>query len=649
MCGLAGAMPMERGSETVLAGMIAAIRHRGPDGQGLWVDPERAVGLAHARLSIQDVSSAGIQPMTSAAGRYDLVFNGEIYNHPALRQELTRSGLAPAQGWRSGTDSETLLAAIDAWGMSDTLPRLQGMFAFVVWDRQCRTLTLVRDRVGEKPLYYAWMGGPFLFGSELPALRAHPAFRADIDRQAVTALLRLNHIPAPWTIYRGVRKLLPGTMLTVRPGDTVAEPVPYWSAQRVVDAGQMDPWRGSPEAAVDALGTLLDEVVRGQMRADVPVGAFLSGGIDSTVVAALMQRQAAAPVPTFAVGFDVPAFNEADHAAAVARHLGTNHTTLMVTAADALEMIPRLATIYSEPFADASQLPTALVALLARRSVTVALAGDGGDELFGGYNRYWQGIRLAALLQAVPQPVREVVASAIGRVSASAWDRVLGRLARRATGWGPQVRVGDQLLKGAALLTARTTTELYRGLLSAWQHPAALVQEGEEPLTIFTDPARQVRTDSVPHDLMAMDLVSYLPDDNLVKLDRAAMAASLETRAPLLDHRVVEFAWRLPLALKRRDGETKWPLRQLAYRHVPRALLDRPKMGFSVPVAEWLRGPLRDWAEAQLSEERLAREGLLDARLVRRAWDEHQSGTRNWQQKLWIVLMLQGWLDAQRR
>ena len=649
MCGLAGAMPMERDGGAVLAKMIAAIRHRGPDGQGQWVDPDHAVGLAHARLSIQDVSSAGIQPMTSAAGRYDLVFNGELYNHPALRAELARSGSAPAQGWRSGTDSETLLAAIDAWGMADTLPRLQGMFAFVVWDRQRRALTLVRDRVGEKPIYYAWMDGHFLFGSELPALRAHPAFRAEIDRQALTALLRLNHIPAPWTIYRGVRKLLPGTMLTVRPGDAAAEPVPYWSAQRVVDAGQREPWVGTPEAAVDALGVLLDDVVRGQMRADVPVGAFLSGGIDSTVVAALMQRHAAAPVPTFAVGFDVPAFNEADHAAAVARHLGTDHTTLMVTAADALEMIPRLATIYSEPFADASQLPTALVALLARRSVTVALAGDGGDELFGGYNRYWQGVRLAALLRAVPQPVRQVMAAAIGRVSASAWDRVLGRLARRAAGWGPQVRVGDQLLKGAALLTSHTTTELYRGLLSAWQHPAALVHEGEEPLTIFTDPARQVRTDSVPHDLMAMDLVSYLPDDNLVKLDRAAMAASLETRAPLLDHRVVEFAWRLPLALKRRDGETKWPLRQLAYRHVPRALLDRPKMGFSVPVAEWLRGPLRDWAEAQLSEERLAREGLLDARLVRRAWDEHQSGTRNWQQKLWIVLMLQGWLDAQRR
>jgi asparagine synthase (glutamine-hydrolysing) len=639
---------MERGSETVLYRMISSIRHRGPDGQGVWVDPSRAVGLAHARLSIQDVSAAGSQPMPSATGRYYLVFNGEVYNHRPLRRELEQAGAAPAAGWQGGSDTETLLAAFECWGIAGTLPRLQGMFAVALWDRQRRELTLVRDRVGEKPLYYAWMDGQFLFGSELPALRAHPAFRADLDRQAVTALLRLNHIPAPWTIYRGVRKLLPGTMLTVRPGDATAEPVPYWSAQRVVDVGQAHPWVGTPEAAVDALGALLDDVVRGQMRADVPVGAFLSGGIDSTVVAALMQRHATAPVPTFAVGFDVPAFNEADHAAAVARHLGTNHTTLTVTATDALEMIPRLATIYDEPFADASQLPTALVAMLARRSVAVALAGDGGDELFGGYNRYWQGDRLAALLRAVPQPVRRVMAAAIGQVSASAWDRVLGRLARRAAGWGPQVGAGDQLLKGAALLTSRTTTELYRGLLSAWQHPAALVHEGEEPLTVFTDPSRQVRTDSVPHDLMAMDLVSYLPDDNLVKLDRAAMAASLETRAPLLDHRVVEFAWRLPLALKRRDGETKWPLRQLAHRFVPRALLDRPKMGFSVPLADWLRGPLRDWADAQLSQERLALEGLLDVRLVRRAWDEHQSGVRNWQHKLWIVLMLQGWLDAQR-
>ena len=649
MCGLAGAMPMEREGEALLERMISAIRHRGPDGQGGWVDPSRSVGLAHARLSIQDVTSAGTQPMRSASGRFALVFNGEIYNHLALRRDLAQGGGVPAHGWRGGSDTETLLAACEAWGIDATLARLQGMYAFAVWDGRDRALTLVRDRMGEKPLYYAWADGHFLFGSELPALRAHPAFRAEIDRAAVTTLLRLNHIPAPWTIYQGVRKLLPGMMLTVRPGERHVEPVAYWSAQRVVDAGLADPWQGSPEEAVDALASLLDTVVRGQTQADVPVGAFLSGGIDSTAVVALMQRQATRPVPTFAVGFDVPAYNEADHAAAVARHLGTDHTTLMVTAADALEMIPRLATIYSEPFADASQLPTALVAQLARRSVTVVLAGDGGDELFAGYNRYWQGDRLAMLLGVVPRPLRRVMAMGVGGISASVWNQVLGRLSRRTTGCGPQVRAGDQLLKGAALLTSRTTTELYRGLLSAWQHPAALVHEGEEPLTIFTDPARQVRTDSVPHDLMAMDLVSYLPDDNLVKLDRAAMAASLETRAPLLDHRVVAFAWRLPLALKRRDGETKWPLRQLAYRHVPRALLDRPKMGFSVPVAEWLRGPLRDWAEAQLSEERLAREGLLDARLVRRAWDEHQSGARNWQHKLWIVLMLQGWLDAQRR
>jgi asparagine synthase (glutamine-hydrolysing) len=407
--------------------------------------------------------------MASASGRFTVAFNGEIYNHRALRSDLARAGAVPAAGWRGASDTETLLAAFEAWGIPATLPRLQGMFACAVWDGATQQLTLARDRLGEKPLYYGWVGAHFLFGSELPALRAHPSFRAELDHDAVTALLRLNHIPAPWSIYRGVRKLLPGTLLTVGPHDREGEPVAYWSAQEVVDAGRAAPWTGTPDEAVGALEALLGDVVGGQMASEVPVGAFLSGGFDSTAIVAMMQRQASRPVPTFAVGFDTPAYDETAHAAAVARHLGTAHTSVILTASDAREMIPRLATIYSEPFADASQLPTMLVTQMARRSVTVALAGDGGDELFGGYARYWQGERLATLVRWVPRAVRSMMASGIASLSAATWDRVLRTLPlpEGLASRGPQTGAGDQLLKGAALLTAREPAELYRGLLSA--------------------------------------------------------------------------------------------------------------------------------------------------------------------------------------
>jgi len=623
-----------------------AIAHRGPDAQNVWTDAAAGIALGHRRLAIVDLTEAGAQPMTSASGRYVVAYNGEIYNHMELRRQIEAAGRAPS--WRGHSDTETLLAAIEAWGLEPALQRCIGMFAIGLWDREERVLTLARDRLGEKPLYYGWQGSGdaavFLFGSELKALRAHPAFQAPIDHDALALYLRHNYIPAPHSIHAGICKLPPGSLLSVSLARREPALSTYWSAIDTATRGaRTERLAISPTEAVDELEQLLKSAVAQQMMADVPLGAFLSGGVDSSAIVALMQAQSARPVKTFTIGFHEAGYNEAEHAKAVAQHLGTEHTELYVTAQEAMAVIPRLPALYDEPFADSSQIPTFLVSQLARRHVTVSLSGDAGDELFGGYSRYTATAGLWRKLSAVPVPLRRVAARSITALPPDTWSRMAGWLPSSRFGQ----RFGDRMHKGAGVLASRTIDDLYHGLVSHWGDPAAVVLGGREPATLLTGGRPDLAGLDPIERMMALDLVTYLPDDILAKVDRAAMGVSLESRVPLLDHRVVEFAWRLPMACKLRDGVGKWVLRQVLYRHVPQRLIDRPKMGFGVPIDVWLRGPLRDWAEALLAEPRLRREGHFDPAPIRQKWGEHLSGSRNWAYHLWDVLMFQAWLESQ--
>lgn len=652
MCGIAGFLGNQWSGDSALQHLMAmtnAIAHRGPDSEGQWLDPEAAIALGHRRLSIVELSTAGAQPMTSATGRYVLAFNGEIYNHVDLRAELAKLGKAP--DWRGHSDTETLLAGFDAWGVRTTVERSVGMFAFSVWDRKAQTLTLARDRLGEKPLYYGWQGSGraaiFLFGSELKALRAHPAFDAQINRDALRLFMRHNNVGGQHSIYEGVRKLLPGSLLTV--SQVAPEPIleTYWSNAAAAQHGAAQRFEGGAQEAVDALEVLLKDSVRQQMMADVPLGAFLSGGVDSSAVVALMQAQASRPVKTFSIGFNEAAYNEAEHAKAVAQHLGTEHTEMYVTPEQALATIPCLPRLYCEPFADSSQIPTFLVSQLARRHVKVSLSGDAGDELFCGYNRYSLTAGLWHCLSAVPQPLRRIVARALMSVAPDRLNRIAAYtpLARRGA------NVGDKLHKGAAVMTASSAAELYRSMVSHWLHPEDVVLGGSEPITVLSDSEHVLSGLNDVEHMMELDLQTYLPDDILTKVDRAAMSIGLETRVPFLDHRVVEFAWRLPMEYKLRKENTnyatKWALRQMLYRYVPKALIERPKMGFGVPIDSWLRGPLRPWAEDLLSEPRLKREGYFNPAPIRQRWAEHLTGRRNWQHQLWCVLMFQAWVAEQ--
>lgn len=644
MCGITGFWQpdpvLADSARALVLRMAARIAHRGPDGEGAWVDPGAGLALGHRRLAVVDLGPTGHQPMSSASARYVIAYNGEIYNHQDLRRRLENDGCV-AGAWRGHSDTETLLAAVEAWGLKRTLQACIGMFALALWDRKERSLHLARDRAGEKPLYYGWQGSgrgrTLLFGSELRALKSHPSFAAEVNPDSLQMFMQYGYVPAPHTIYRGIYKLNAGTMAVLRAPEADFVHEAYWSAIETALRGARAPMHLTPEEAVDQLEVLLRDSIGRQMVADVPLGAFLSGGIDSSTVVALMQSQSSRPVKTFTIGFSEAGYNEAEHAKSVARHLRTDHTELYVSAAQAMEVIPRLPTLYCEPFADSSQIPTFLVSQLARQHVTVSLSGDAGDELFCGYNRYQMTSHMWRKLSHVPVPLRRLASRVITAISPRTWDHLAGFL--------PHERVGDKLHKGAAVLASTSAAGLYRGLISHWAEPGAVVV-GSGAFTPLIS-GREPELEALDHvqRMMAMDMLGYLPDDILAKVDRAAMGVSLETRVPFLDHRVVEFAWRLPLNYKLRNGVTKWPLRQVLYRHVPRALVERPKMGFGVPIAQWLRGPLRGWAEELLCAARLRREGYFHPDLIHRKWAEHLSGQRDWAYHLWDVLMFQAWRE----
>jgi len=640
MCGITGLWSLGRKSDPAIAERMARrIESRGPDDAGVWTDEAVGLVLAHRRLSILDLSPAGHQPMISPCGRYVLVYNGEIYNHLDLRRELEAEGGHFA--WRGHSDTETLLAALRHWGIEGAVQRCNGMFAFALWDARELTLYLARDRMGEKPLYYGKSGESFLFASELKALTAFPGWMGEVDRDVLALYLRHNYVPAPWSIYNGILKLPPAHFVAIRDGGRqLGEPVCYWDLSRIASEGVRQP-RNDLAALTDDLDALLRDAVGRRMVADVPLGAFLSGGFDSTMVVAQMQAQSARPVKTFSIGFQEAEHNEAQHAKAVAEHLGTDHTELYVSPEDAMSVIPNLPEIFDEPFADSSQIPTLLVSQLARRHVTVSLSGDGGDELFCGYNRYAFGYDIWSKLRLLPAPLRQ----ALGWVFDHAPVHSLERLQR----WLPKrvqvAHMSDQLPKLAQVLCHRRGESFYRALISHWKHPDRIVLGAKEPETILSQPGRLSDLPDLRNRMMLLDMLTYLPDDILTKVDRASMAVSLEARVPLLDHRLVEFAWRIPLKYKVRNGQGKWLLRQVLYRYVPRELVERPKMGFGVPIEHWLRGPLRDWAEELLSEKRLREEGFFDPAPIRRKWKEHVAAERRWHYYLWDVLMFQAWLE----
>ncbi len=649
MCGITGFIDSDAGTSTaeltsIVTRMSDAITHRGPDDSGVWTDAQHGVAFGFRRLAIIDVSPAGHQPMVSANERFIIIFNGEIYNYEDLRQEL----MALGHSFRGHSDTEAMLAGFSQWGIEATIEKMNGQFALGLWDRQENTLTLIRDRLGVKPMYYGWMGKTFLFGSELKALQCHPDFKGEIDRNALALYMRHNCIPAPYSIYKSIEKLRPGCYLTLKlNGRPEMKITTYWSAKKAAEDGALHPFQGGDADALDQLDVLLSESVKKRMISDVPLGAFLSGGIDSSTIVSLMQKQSERPVKTFTIGFNEPEYNEANHAAVVAKYLGTDHTELYVTPEEARAVIPRLAKMYDEPFSDVSQIPTYLVSKLTRQYVTVSLSGDGGDELFAGYNRYNWGNNIWNGIGWMPGGMRQAAAGAMRFLSPAKWDNLFRKNSKILPSDARVPYPGDKMHKMAEVMGVRSKEDLYIHLVSHWKHPAQLVVDAKEPYTSLTDRAQWADVPDFTRWMMYQDLVSYLPDDILVKVDRASMATSLEARVPFIDdHRVVEFAWKLPLSMKIRDGKTKWILRQLLYKYVPQTLIERPKMGFGVPIDSWLRGPLRDWAEDLLDESRMKAEGYLNPAEIRQKWSEHLKGGRNWQYYLWDILVFQDWLRS---
>jgi asparagine synthase (glutamine-hydrolysing) len=642
MCGIAGLWDRrQRTAPDALAATVAAMTetlvHRGPDAGELWIDPDAGLALGHRRLSILDLSPAGAQPMVSSCGRFVISYNGEIYNANELRSELEAS----SRGFRGHSDTEVIVEGAAEWGVEPTVKRLIGMFAIALWDRRERMLYLVRDRLGIKPLYWAEFDGRLLFGSELKALRADRGWSPELDRDALAGFLRFGYVSAPDTIYRCVGKLPAGTMLKVatdRPPAITA----YWSLEDIARRGQSARFAGDEDEAADALDELLRDAVRRRMVADVPLGAFLSGGVDSSTVVALMQAQSTRPVRTFSIGFRERGYDEGENAAAVARHLGTEHTELYAEPRHALEVIPQLVDMYDEPFADSSQLPTYLVSKMTREHVTVALSGDGGDELFAGYTRYFRGEGLWRAIDATPRPLRALAAGGVRALSPAAWSAIGAVIPEQRR----PAQFGDKMHKLAGVIAGeQEASAFYRQIISLWVEPGRLVRGGRERAGALEDARVKTLVPDFVERMQYLDTLTYLPDDILTKVDRASMAVSLEARVPLLDHRVVAFSWSLPPAMKAANGTGKRPLRRVLYRYVPRELVDRPKMGFTVPLDRWLRGELRDWAEGLLDPRRLGQDGILEPTAIRRRWSEHLDGKRNWQASLWAVLMFQAWKE----
>lgn len=642
MCGIAGFIDgstTTRDKRQKFAHIMGeAMYRRGPDGGDIWISDESGVAFSHRRLAVMDPSPAGNQPMTSACGRFVLVYNGEIYNAAEIREKITaQKGI----NFKGHSDTEALLESFASIGIKDTLDQLIGMFAFGLWDKQKKRLTLGRDRLGIKPLYWTYNKGSLIFGSILKALKQHPDCPQSIDHNSIASYLRFNNIPAPHSIYENVHKLEAGHILTFdTDGDKTPKLTCYWSLKEVVNTGKASAFSGTEEEAISSLEKLLEDAVGKRMISDVPFGAFLSGGIDSSTVAALMQKQSKDPIKTFSIGFEEEAYNEAKHAAEVARHLGTAHTELYVTPSEARDVIPHLADVYDEPFADSSQIPTYLVSKLTREHVTVALSGDGGDELFGGYRRHITAHRYGDRLSKVPDFAKCFSTTVIRSLSPTTWDKILSVIPANKRPSHP----GDALYKLANIL-GENANGYYQKLISSWQAPNDLSLNGREYNSpVFDSEGISFISNQVER-MQYLDSLTYLPDDILTKVDRASMAASLEARVPLIDHRVVEFSWSLPMEMKIRNGQGKWILRKVLDKYVPSELINRPKMGFGVPIDNWLRGPLKEWAQDLLSLERLDRSELIDGTEVQEKLLQHQAGSHNWQYQLWAVLMLQSWLE----
>lgn len=648
MCGICGFFSKSPSSfSDSIFKMNSAISHRGPDDSGTWHDQNMGIVFGHQRLAVIDLSVSGHQPMKSSSGRYMLIYNGEIYNHLDIRKKIEKK--FALKKWQGSSDTETLLEAIEVFGFEQTLKEIVGMFAFVIWDKKLRNLILARDRMGEKPLYFGWQGqgdnAVFLFGSELKALKAHPGFKGEVNRDALALLLRHNCIPAPYSIYKDIKKLLPGHFLKLNEADLRSALLPnskqFWSLTDIAQSGVKNPILKNSQSTISELDKLLRQSIKQQMVSDVPLGAFLSGGVDSSTVVALMQAQSSQPIKTFTVGFNEDGYNEAEQAKAVAKHLGTDHTEIYISAKEAMSVIPKLPSLYDEPFSDSSQIPTFLVSQLAKKNVSVSLSGDAGDELFCGYNRHQISNNIWKKISLLPAPLRKLIGTSLTSLSPQKWNK----LSKWIPGSDSFNSFGDKIHKGANVLDASSLNDLYLKLVSHWENPSDIVLNSKEPATIITDHKFEFQATESQQKMMLLDGLTYLPDDILVKVDRAAMGVSLETRIPYLDHRVVEFAWKIPQSLKVREGKSKWILREVLNQYVPKKLFERPKMGFGIPIGTWLRGPLRDWAESLLNEKRLQDEGFFNPDPIRKKWKEHLSEKKNWQYQLWDILMFQAWLD----